>query len=90
MSSHFQFSSLLLGKTLAFGLPVLDFLLRNWKEYSNRVSPVALIIAPTRELAMQISTGTYAPANCTGTVNTAESSVRGWDKIIFRFFTSGG
>ena len=45
-----------LGKTLAFGLPVLDFLLRNWSEYSNRLSPVALIIAPTRELALQIST----------------------------------
>ena len=55
----FSILSFILGKTLAFGLPVLDFLLRNWKEYSNRVSPVALIIAPTRELAMQISTGTY-------------------------------
>ena len=35
---------------------MLDFLLRNWSEYSNRLSPVALIIAPTRELALQIST----------------------------------
>ena len=59
MSSHFEFLSYILGKTLAFGLPVLDFILRNWREYSNRVSPVALIIAPTRELAMQISTGAY-------------------------------
>ena len=44
------------GKTLAFALPVVDFLLRNWDAYSCRISPVALIIAPTRELAMQIST----------------------------------
>jgi ATP-dependent RNA helicase DDX24/MAK5 len=44
------------GKTLAFGLPVIDFLLKNWAEYSNRLSPVALIIAPTRELALQITT----------------------------------
>ena len=43
------------GKTLAFALPVVDFLLRNWDAYSCRISPVALIIAPTRELAMQIS-----------------------------------
>jgi hypothetical protein len=47
------------GKTLAFGLPVIDFLLRNWTEYSNRLSPVALIIAPTRELALQITTGEH-------------------------------
>ena len=43
------------GKTLAFALPVVDFLLRNWDNYACRISPVALIIAPTRELAMQIS-----------------------------------
>lgn len=43
------------GKTLAFALPVVDFLLRNWEAYANRLSPVAMIIAPTRELAMQIT-----------------------------------
>jgi ATP-dependent RNA helicase DDX24/MAK5 len=43
------------GKTLAFGLPVLDGLLRNWDQYAMPNCPYAFIIAPTRELAMQIT-----------------------------------
>lgn len=50
------------GKTLAFGLPIIDYLLKNWDDwtsYSSRnsvsVCPCALILAPTRELAMQIT-----------------------------------
>ena len=44
------------GKTLAFCLPVLDSLLRDWAHCSSLQSPYALIISPTRELTMQIST----------------------------------
>jgi ATP-dependent RNA helicase DDX24/MAK5 len=43
------------GKTLAFALPVIDSLLRNWEITRNQTCPYALIIAPTRELALQIS-----------------------------------
>lgn len=44
------------GKTLAFCLPVLDSLLRDWAHCASLQSPYALIISPTRELTMQIST----------------------------------
>jgi hypothetical protein len=46
------------GKTLAFGLPILHSLLKDWEtlEQKERHSPYALILAPTRELAVQIST----------------------------------
>ena len=44
------------GKTLAFGLPILDFLLRSPAGGAASCKcPKALIIAPTRELASQIS-----------------------------------
>jgi hypothetical protein len=46
------------GKTLAFGLPILHSLLKDWETLgqNERHSPYALILAPTRELAVQIST----------------------------------
>lgn len=40
----------------AFGLPIIHSLLMNWEQYENVHTPYALIIAPTRELAMQITT----------------------------------
>lgn len=43
------------GKTLAFGLPIIHALLHEWEEYGKARCPFALILAPTRELAMQIS-----------------------------------
>jgi hypothetical protein len=43
------------GKTLAFGLPIVHSLLHEWEAYGNSKCPFALILAPTRELAMQIS-----------------------------------
>jgi ATP-dependent RNA helicase DDX24/MAK5 len=43
------------GKMLAFGLPVLHALLHSWEQRGNLHSPFALILAPTRELAMQIT-----------------------------------
>jgi hypothetical protein len=42
------------GKTLAFGLPILQYILNNWDECENPEGPVALILEPTRELAMQV------------------------------------
>lgn len=40
----------------AFGIPILNFLLENWELYRQSFSPAALIISPTRELAMQTTT----------------------------------
>ena len=41
------------GKTAAFGLPILQELSENWEKPSPRY-PLCLILAPTRELAIQI------------------------------------
>lgn len=41
------------GKTLAFCLPMVEFLRKNRLFGSGR--PVSMILAPTRELALQIS-----------------------------------
>jgi ATP-dependent RNA helicase DDX24/MAK5 len=52
------------GKTLAFGIPILDHFLKKNSNVSNseptkekkaRSAPTALLLAPTRELAIQIS-----------------------------------
>ena len=43
------------GKTLAFCLPVLDTLIRDWPTRAMQRVPFALIISPTRELTMQIT-----------------------------------
>ena len=39
------------GKTLAFGIPIIE----RWLESPDREGPIALILAPARELAHQIS-----------------------------------
>ncbi|KAI0346466.1 DEAD-domain-containing protein [Trametopsis cervina] len=55
------------GKTLAYGLPILNYLLNNatsWsKEPSSRRPVRALILAPTRELALQVSSHLTACVN---------------------------
>ena len=43
------------GKTAAFALPILQLL----DEHDPRPSPVALVLVPTRELAMQVSEAVY-------------------------------
>ncbi|KXN89342.1 ATP-dependent RNA helicase MAK5 [Leucoagaricus sp. SymC.cos] len=44
------------GKTLAYGLPILHYLLSQPRSPPNQRRPVrALILAPTRELALQVS-----------------------------------
>lgn len=44
------------GKTLAYGLPILHYLLSQPRPSSSSKRPLrALILAPTRELALQVS-----------------------------------
>jgi ATP-dependent RNA helicase RhlB len=47
------------GKTHAFLLPIIDYIIKaksNQREYSaNTTSPYAIIVAPTKELALQIA-----------------------------------
>jgi ATP-dependent RNA helicase DDX24/MAK5 len=51
------------GKTLAFGIPILESYLRSMPDSKN-MTPLALIISPTRELAHQISA--HLTALCAG------------------------
>lgn len=44
------------GKTVAFGLAIAATLLGEAKRFDRAAEPLALIIAPTRELAMQVHT----------------------------------
>ena len=43
------------GKTVAFGLALANTLLGEAERFEDNASPVALVIAPTRELALQVS-----------------------------------
>ncbi|KAJ3780339.1 ATP-dependent RNA helicase [Lentinula aff. detonsa] len=53
------------GKTLAYGLPILHklLLIAPWKPLSKHRPVQALILAPTRELALQVSTHLNACVN---------------------------
>ena len=42
------------GKTVAFGISIASTLLGNQATFKNINSPLAIIIAPTRELALQV------------------------------------
>ncbi|MBB2162238.1 DEAD/DEAH box helicase [Gluconacetobacter sacchari] len=53
------------GKTVAFGLAMADTLLGGAERFGPAGAPLAVIVAPTRELAMQVQrelTWLYAPA----------------------------
>ena len=53
------------GKTVAFGLALAPSILRNAVQFPDAGSPAALIVAPTRELALQVTKELqwlYAPA----------------------------
>lgn len=53
------------GKTVGFGLAIAPTILGNAEQFGSAATPLALIIAPTRELAMQVSrelTWLYGPA----------------------------
>jgi ATP-dependent RNA helicase DeaD len=42
------------GKTVGFGLAIADSLLGSLEEFGRATKPLALVIAPTRELALQV------------------------------------
>ncbi|KAE9614855.1 hypothetical protein Lal_00036083 [Lupinus albus] len=42
------------GKTLAFGIPVMDKIIKFNAEHGRGKNPLALVLAPTRELARQV------------------------------------
>lgn len=42
------------GKTLAFGIPIMDKITRHNQQYGCGRNPMALVLAPTRELARQV------------------------------------
>ncbi|XP_004499961.1 DEAD-box ATP-dependent RNA helicase 53, mitochondrial-like [Cicer arietinum] len=42
------------GKTLAFGIPILDKIIQFNAKHGKRRDPLALVLAPTRELARQV------------------------------------
>ncbi|KAE8675800.1 DEAD-box ATP-dependent RNA helicase 9 [Hibiscus syriacus] len=42
------------GKTLAFGIPIMDKIIRYNAQYGRGRNPLCLVLAPTRELAKQV------------------------------------
>ncbi|CAN6329848.1 unnamed protein product [Urochloa humidicola] len=42
------------GKTLAFGIPIMDAIIRHNDKYKPGKYPLAIVLAPTRELAKQV------------------------------------
>jgi ATP-dependent RNA helicase DDX24/MAK5 len=45
------------GKTLCYGIPIIDYILKQYDTYPDavkKISPVAIILSPTRELGIQI------------------------------------
>ncbi|KAJ8543432.1 hypothetical protein K7X08_005955 [Anisodus acutangulus] len=42
------------GKTLAFGIPIMDKIIRFNEKHGRGKNPLALVLAPTRELAKQV------------------------------------
>ncbi|KAL2464928.1 DEAD-box ATP-dependent RNA helicase 53 [Abeliophyllum distichum] len=50
------------GKTLAFGIPIMDKIIRFNEKHGRGRNPLALILAPTRELARQVDKEFYESA----------------------------
>ncbi|KAF8155797.1 P-loop containing nucleoside triphosphate hydrolase protein [Crassisporium funariophilum] len=66
------------GKTLAYGLPILQFLLSKPRPSSSKRRPVrALILAPTRELALQVSSHLNALLTSIEAIKTENESDTG-------------
>jgi len=49
------------GKTISFGLPIIEKLLMNPPQGRGR-SPVVIVMAPTRELAKQVGSHSFSSA----------------------------
>jgi ATP-dependent RNA helicase DeaD len=76
------------GKTVAFGLAMAPDLLGEGEQLPFAVQPLALVIAPTRELALQVSTElTWLYAEAQGRVVTC---VGGMDPLRERRALQGG
>ena len=58
------------GKTLAFGLNIAPTLLRGGQKFEYTPAPLSLVVAPTRELAMQVKTELEWLYNKTGALVT--------------------
>ncbi|KAH7533555.1 hypothetical protein FEM48_Zijuj04G0143600 [Ziziphus jujuba var. spinosa] len=56
------------GKTLAFGIPVLDKIIRFNAKHGRGRNPLALVLAPTRELARQVEKEFYESAPSLDTI----------------------
>ena len=52
------------GKTVGFGLALGNTLLGEGESFEQAGAPLALVIAPTRELAMQIKVGSIVGFGC--------------------------
>ncbi|CAI9768280.1 unnamed protein product [Fraxinus pennsylvanica] len=50
------------GKTLAFGIPIMDKIIQYNEKHGRGRNPLALILAPTRELARQVDKEFYESA----------------------------
>ncbi|XP_051136276.1 DEAD-box ATP-dependent RNA helicase 53, mitochondrial-like [Andrographis paniculata] len=50
------------GKTLAFGIPIMDKIIKFNEKHGQGRNPLALILAPTRELAKQVDKEFYESA----------------------------
>ncbi len=74
------------GKTVAFGLALAPALLAGADRFKNADAPMALVVAPTRELALQVKrelAWLFEPAgasivSCGAPGATAGCSYRGW------------
>ncbi|KAJ0576540.1 putative RNA helicase [Helianthus annuus] len=50
------------GKTLAFGIPIMDKIIQYNEKYGRGRNPLAIVMAPTRELARQVEKEFYESA----------------------------
>ncbi|XP_057873237.2 DEAD-box ATP-dependent RNA helicase 9, mitochondrial isoform X1 [Cryptomeria japonica] len=56
------------GKTLAFGIPILDKIIQHNRKNGRGYNPMALVLAPTRELARQVEKEFMQAAPCLDTL----------------------
>ncbi|EJW83749.1 hypothetical protein WUBG_05340 [Wuchereria bancrofti] len=71
------------GKTAAFVLPIINYIMNNGEKNDSRCAPIALILAPTRELVGQLYNQTRKFANGTGvTVAKAYGQYKLFENIM--------
>ncbi|KAH9288348.1 hypothetical protein KI387_032465, partial [Taxus chinensis] len=79
------------GKTLAFGIPIMDKIIQHSRKNGRGHNPMALVLAPTRELARQVEKEFMASAPCLDTLccyggvpirNQIDAIGRGLDIVV--------